>query len=113
MDRVEEYRNTIERILEAHHRIPYGHGELESKLIIDPERNNFVLMVVGWDGKRRVHGCVTHVEIIKDEIWIHRDGIEQGITDELVASGIPKNKIVLAFHPPNVRQYTGYGIGER
>ena len=36
------------------------------------------------------------------------DGIEDGITDELVASGVPKDRIVLAFHPPEVRQHTGY-----
>ncbi|MFB2837429.1 XisI protein [Floridanema evergladense] len=110
MDRVEEYRNIIERILDAHHRISYSHGELESKLIIDRDRNNFLIMVAGWDGKRRVHGCVVHVEIINDKIWIQRDGIEDGITNELVAAGIPKDKIVLAFHAPNVRQYTGYAI---
>jgi hypothetical protein len=110
MDRVEEYRNIIERILEAHHRIPYSYGELESKLIVDRDRSNFLIMVAGWDGIRRVHGCVVHVEIINDKIWIQRDGIEDGITDELVVAGIPKDKIVLAFHAPNVRQHTGYAI---
>ena len=57
-----------------------------------------------------VSGCVVHVEIINDKIWIQRDGIEQGITDDLVAAGIPKDKIVLAFHAPNLRQHTGYAI---
>jgi len=26
--------------------------------------------------------------------------------------GVPKQDIVLAFHEPEVRQYTGFGIGE-
>ncbi len=110
MDRVEEYRDTIQRILEFHHSIPYSHGEIESKLIIDRDRNNFVLMNAGWDGKRRVHGCVVHVEIIGDKIWIHRDGIEDGITCELLEAGVTKDKIVLAFHAPEARQYTGYAV---
>ncbi|MFN5265589.1 MAG: element excision factor XisI family protein, partial [Pseudanabaena sp.] len=55
-------------------------------------------------------GCVTHVQIIDDKIWIQRDGIEDGITDELVEAGIPKDKIVLGFHPPSVRPHTGYAI---
>ncbi len=38
------------------------------------------------------------------------DGIEDGITDELVGAGVPKDRIVLAFHPPEIRQYTGYGV---
>ena len=84
MDRVDEYRDILEGILDKHHRIPFSHGEIESRFIIDRDRNNFVLMNVGWDGDRRIHGCVVHVEIINGKIWIHRDGIEDGITDELV-----------------------------
>ncbi|NES83455.1 MAG: XisI protein [Moorea sp. SIO2B7] len=38
------------------------------------------------------------------KIWIHYDGMEDGITDELVAAGVPKDRIVLAFH------HTGYAI---
>ncbi|NEQ70594.1 MAG: XisI protein [Symploca sp. SIO2D2] len=110
MDRVEQYRDILQQILEAHHRIPYSHGQIESKLIIDSDRNNFVLMNAGWDGKRRIHGCVVHVEIINGKIWIHRDGIEDGITDELVAAGVSKDQIVLAFHPPYLRHHTGYAV---
>ncbi|WP_445636132.1 hypothetical protein NSTC745_00980 [Nostoc sp. DSM 114161] len=38
------------------------------------------------------------------------DSAEDGVTYELVAAGIPKEKIVLGFHPPNVRQHTGYAV---
>ncbi|NJR63514.1 MAG: hypothetical protein HC769_34890 [Cyanobacteria bacterium CRU_2_1] len=47
----------------------------------------------------RVHGCVVHAEIRNDKIWIHYDGIEDGITGELVAAGVPKNHIVLCSTP--------------
>ena len=67
-------------------------------------------MISGWNGNLRIHGCVVDVEIINDKIWIQRDGIEDGITDDLVAAGVPKDKIVLAFHPPEVRPYTGYAV---
>jgi len=53
---------------------------------------------------------VVHAEIPNDKIWILYDGSEDGMTDELVASGLPKDRIVLAFHPPEVRQHTGYAI---
>jgi hypothetical protein len=42
--------------------------------------------------------------------WVQRDDTEDGVTDELVAAGIPKDKIVLGFHPPNVKQHTKYAI---
>lgn len=69
-----------------------------------------MLFDVGWQQKWRVHGCVTHVQIIDDKIWIQRDGIDDGITDKLVEAGISKDNIVSSFQPPNVRPHTGYAI---
>ena len=110
MDTLEFYRQTIERILRKYADIPSAYEEIEQHLIIDKHRNHFMLFDIGWHQKRRVHGCVTHVQIIDDKIWIQRDGIEDGITDELVEAGIAKTKIVLGFHPANVRPHTGYAI---
>ncbi len=109
-DSLEFYRQTIETVLRKYAETPYSAGEIKQNLIIDGDRNHFMLFDVGWMQKRRVHGCVTHVQIIDDKIWIQRDGIEDGITDELVEAGIPKDKIVLGFQPPSVRPHTGYAI---
>ncbi|MEG4503062.1 XisI protein [Microcoleus sp. F6_B4] len=108
MDRLKFYQDTVEKILKDHAAISYSHGDIQQYVIIDADRTHFLLFNEGWDRKKRVHGCVTHVQIIGDKIWIHYDGIEDGITDELVAAGVPKDRIVLAFHPPEVREYTGY-----
>jgi XisI protein len=110
MNNLEFYRQNIEMILRKYAEIPYSNGEIDQCLIIDRDRNHFMLFDVGWQQKRRVHGCITHVQIIDDKIWIQRDGIEDGITDELVAAGIPKDKIVLGFHPFDVRPHTGYAV---
>jgi XisI protein len=110
MDDLEFYRQTIETILRQYAEIPYSHGEIEQNLIIDSDRNHFMLFDVGWQQQRRIHGCITHVQIIGNKIWIQRDGIEDGITDELVEAGIPKDKIVLGFQPPKVRPHTGYAL---
>ncbi|BBC25815.1 element excision factor XisI family protein [Pseudanabaena sp. ABRG5-3] len=45
-----------------------------------------------------------------DKIWIHYDGIEDSVTEDLVAAGVPKEKIVLGFYPPDVRVHTGYAV---
>jgi hypothetical protein len=110
MDNLEFYRQNIEAILRKYAEIPYSNGDIDQCLIIDRDRNHFMLFDVGWQQKRRVHGCITHVQIINDKIWIQRDGIEDGITDELIEAGIPKEKIVLGFHPLDVRPHTGYAV---
>jgi hypothetical protein len=79
--------------------------------VIGEDHNTYLLLTIGWQQEQRVHGCLIHVEIKGDKVWIQRDGTEDGITDELVTAGIPKNDIVLAFHPPEVRQYTGFAMG--
>lgn len=110
MDTLEFYRQTIETILRKYTEIPYAYGDIEQYLIVDQDRNHFMLFDVGWQQHRRVHGCITHIQIIDDKIWIQRDGIEDGVTEELEAAGIPKDKIVLGFQPPYVRPHTGYAI---
>ncbi|MFB2736860.1 XisI protein [Umezakia ovalisporum] len=69
------------------------------------------LMYVGWKNRKRQHGCVLHLDIKDHKIWIQHDGTEIGMADELVKLGVPKSDIVLAFHEPLVRQYTGFAVG--
>ncbi len=80
--------------------------------MIDRENHHYQLSSVGWRNKDyRVHGCLLHVDIKGDKIWIQHDGTEEGIANFFVEKGIPKEKIVLAFHAPYKRQYTGFAVG--
>lgn len=56
-------------------------------------------MQVGWDRGRRVKGNLIYVTLRDNKVWIEYDGMEQGITDDLIAAGIPSERIVLAFLP--------------
>ncbi|MEM9214622.1 MAG: XisI protein [Cyanobacteria bacterium P01_F01_bin.150] len=105
-----QWRTTLEKILQYYTDLPYCYGEINNLLIISQDRNHFMLVNEGWDGHRRVHGTVVHAEIRNGKIWVHYDGIEDGITDELVESGVPKACIVLAFQPRHIRPHTGYAI---
>ena len=100
----------IQRILEEYASIPYSYGELERELVFDCERHRYLLMVVGWLDRRRVHHALIHVDIVGDQIWIQYDGTEEGIADELVEAGIPKERIGLGFHPDRKRPLTGYAV---
>lgn len=104
MDNLEFYRQTIETVLRKYAEISSFCGTIEQHLTVD--RDHLMLFNVSWLEKRRVHGCVTYVQIIDDKIWIQRDGI----TGELVEAGISKDKMVLGFQPPHVRPHRGYAI---
>ena len=110
MDTVEHYRHLIESILTDLARIPYAHGDIELQTIFDREKDHYVLMLVGRDGVRRVHGCLVHVDIRGGKLWIQRDGTEHGVARELLEAGVPKDHIVLAFRSPEMRKATDFAI---
>ena len=110
MDTINNYHQIITEILGKYAKLPYAHGNLERKFIISEDHKNYLLLTVGYLKGKRVHGCVVHLEIINDKIWIYEDGLEDGIALDLLNAGITKNKIVLGFHPPEIRPHTGFAV---
>ncbi|MEA5475993.1 XisI protein [Pseudanabaena galeata UHCC 0370] len=108
MEKLTQYRQIIQSILLTYTEIPYSHGELICKPIFDEIHDSYLLITLGWDRKTRVHGSLIHLDIINGKVWVQRDETEDGVTSELFAAGIPRHDIVLAFHPVDVRPYTGY-----
>ena len=51
----------------------------QSEVVFNRNRDRYLWMSVGWDGERRVHGCMVHIDLMDDKIWIQRDGTEEGI----------------------------------
>lgn len=110
MDTLERERLLIEKIISEYAQISYAHGEIKRHTVFDRDSDRYLLMIVGWEGVRQVHGCIIHVEIIDSTIWIHRDGTEEGIASELLRAGIPKERIVLGFKSPRMRKHTGFAV---
>jgi hypothetical protein len=111
MDRLEEYRNIVCRIIREYAQFKPSHGDIETEAIIDRENDHYEVKHIGWDGVRRVHGSVVHVDIRGDKVWVQYDGTNRPVADEFVAAGIPRDAIVLGFHPASVRQHTAFAAG--
>lgn len=110
MDKLENYRNIVEKILREHAALPYAYDDIERRTMFDREADAYLLYIVGWGNRRRYHGIVTHIDIINDKIYIQHDGTEDGIATDLEAAGVPKSDIVLAWHEPELRKYTEYAV---
>lgn len=111
MDKIERYREVVRRLIEEYASFKPSHGQIQSEPVIDSAHDHYEVMHVGWDGQRRVHGSVVHLDIINGRIWVQHDGTTRPIAEELVAAGIPKEDIVLGFHPAYMRPHTGYAVG--
>ena len=109
-DRLDIWRDIIERVLTDYAAIPYSYSQVKKETVFDRAQDRYLILIVGWEGHRYEHGCTVHIDIIDGKIWIQRDGTEDGIALELENAGIPKTSIVLGFKPPEVRPMTGYAI---
>ncbi len=43
-------------------------------------------------------------------MWIQYDGTNRPVADELLAAGIPREDIVLGFHPAELRPLTDFAV---
>ncbi len=111
MDKLARYREIVRRVIEEYASYKPANGQIDTEAIIDPVKDHYEVMHVGWDRHRRVHGSVIHLDIINGKVWIQYDGTNRPVADELIAAGIPQDDIVLAFHPANLRPLTGFAVG--
>ena len=82
--------------------------DVETIFVEDTAHEQFVLMRVGWHDRKRVDNTVVHARIKNGKIWIEQDNTDATLADELLRAGVPKEDIVLAFHPPELRRLTEF-----
>jgi hypothetical protein len=99
-------REVIEKVLSDYASIPYAHGDVVTQTVFDRASDHYLLMIVGSENRRRVHGCLVHIDRIDDKIWIQADGTERGMAPALVRGGIPPERIMLAFSSEGAYPYS-------
>lgn len=111
MDKLDRYRDAIENKLREF--VPgdaLGLKQTRDQVVFDRQHDNYLVFREGWDGSRRIHHVIVHLEIMNGKILIHEDWTEYGIARELEDEGIPKSDMVLSFQPPEVRHLTDYAV---
>ena len=106
-----QWRAIIKKILGELAAIPFPEVvNLEAKTVFDDDANIYMVVVEGWEDVKRLHGCLAHVDIKDGKIWIQQDGTEDGLAGELLATGVPKDRIVLGFKSPQTRKHTDFAV---
>ncbi len=108
MDDVASYRVVIRKLIEEYAQYQPARGDVQIEVIFDEANDHYELMYAGWNGPYRIHGSVLHIDIRNGKVWIQHDGTEEGVAEELVRAGIPRDRIVLAFKPPEIRPHTQF-----
>ncbi len=110
MDTVAADRALLARLYKEWERWPCAESHFEVVPFLEEAHDRYLLMMIGWDGPRRIHNVLVHVDLIDGKFWIQRDNTEEGFATELVAAGVPKDRIVLAFYPESVRHYGDFAV---
>jgi len=110
MDKIQQYRQIIQQILQNHAQTSPSQGSVEAQVIVDRDHDHYQLAYVGWEGDRRVFGPILHFDIKNGKIWLQYNGTEEHIGETLVKLGVPAEDIVLGFRSAFKRQFSGYAV---
>lgn len=112
MDKLTQYRRLIESTIRASRYFIHGSQgpNMETQFLCDETNGHYLLLDIGWTDKSRVFRTILYLRIKNGKIWIEEDWTEEGITDELLRAGVPKEDIVLAFHHPSLRPLTDFAV---
>ena len=112
MEKIIHYQNSIKQVLTEYERISaqVPVPDVDEVLMFDDERKQYLWFNIGWKQGKRVKGISVYIRIKNEKIYIEEDWTEEGMANELLRLGVPKEDIVLAFQPPEVRKFTDFAI---
>ena len=110
MDALETYRVATERVLTEYARFLTTDAETVCETVFDRVNDRYLIVEVGWEKGRRIYGTLLHVDVFDGKLWIQHDGTEDGVAGELVAAGVPKDRIVLGFRAPSLRAQSEFAV---
>ena len=110
MDRILKYQNAIITLLQEYADYYNGGNDVRHYVIKDKESHHYQLIAMGFKNDLFIHSCLFHFDIIDKKVWLQVNETEHLIADELIEKGVPKMDIVLGFHAPHIRPYTGFAV---
>lgn len=96
--------------MEAYAKVRYSNLNAENKLIADKENHRYQVVTIGWDGRKFVHDCPLHMDIIDGKIWVQRNMTDIDLGTIFAENGVPKTDIVLGFLSPKMREYSDFAV---
>lgn len=110
---VDRYRAIITELLTHYASLPSlgaPGDEVQEQLILDPVRDHYQILALGWERGQRVYYPVFHLDIQDGKIWVQEDATDFDLVGELERRGVPRTDIVLGFQAPYKRALSGYAV---
>ena len=91
------YPTIVKQVIDKYAQFKPSHGDIRLDTVFDDEQRHYALMQVGWDRGRRIRGNLIYVTLQNGKVQIEYDGMERGITQDLIAAGIAEEEITFTF----------------
>lgn len=111
MDKLTQYRQIAQQVVTETAAKLNSAENLEALLSVDDQHGQYLVLTDGWEGIERIYGPLVHLEVKPDaKVWLRYDGTDLEIGQELLNRGVLSTDLVLAFHSPQLREYSGYAV---
>jgi hypothetical protein len=110
MDRLIRYRQAIKSFLQDYADSRSNQSDRIIQTVFDAENDRYLVLDIGWEGAKRIHHCIFHLDIKDGKIWLQENNTDLEVDQELEAMGIEKKEMVIGFHHPSMREYSDYAI---
>jgi hypothetical protein len=110
METVDQLRQAVRAVFAEWEKLPRIPSHWKIASVQDAQRDRYTLQHLDFAKEKYDTRLLAYLEIRDGKIWILTDNTEEGIATELVREGIPKDRIVLAFYPPSVREIGEFAV---
>ena len=88
MDPTMTYADILTKVLTEEERFQPSFVPVKIVPVCDPASGQFLLVAVGWEGRRRVDNILFHAQLIDGQVIIETDLTEEGLKPLLIEAGI-------------------------
>lgn len=99
MDRIENYRQILEKTVKRHAQFQPANGDIKTHAVCDHANDDYMVIDSGWNEKgKRIYDVVLHFRLLDGIVQVERDNTDAEVVRELLESGIAKDDIILAYN---------------
>ncbi len=88
MDTTMSYADILTKVMRDEERFQPSFVRVKIVPVCDLTSGQFLLVAVGWEGRRRVDNILFHAQLIDGQVIIERDMTEEGLKPALIEAGI-------------------------
>ena len=88
MDTTMSYADILTKVMRDEEQFQPSFVPVKIVPVCDPTSGQFLLVAVGWEGRRRVDNILFHAQLIDGHVIIETDNTEEGLKPLLIEAGI-------------------------